>query len=130
MFVTTQLCSMAPQARFPFKRMATMIGCLPTQALGFLRFSFTQRTQRKRLSLNGNRASASNLYIAYSCRCHRTQWHQWLDPSRCVSKLRGRLHRLSHFAIGLTQQLVGTTCGNGPFVCADVPLRNHSVTRI
>jgi len=27
-----------------------------TQSLAFLRFSFTQRTQRKRLRLNGNRA--------------------------------------------------------------------------
>ena len=38
---------------------ATMIGCLPTQALAFLAV-FTQRTQRKRLHLNGNRASGSN----------------------------------------------------------------------
>jgi len=34
-----------------------MIGCLPMQALAFLAFSFTQRTQRKRLRLNGNWAS-------------------------------------------------------------------------
>jgi len=34
------------KARFPFKR----------KRLRFLRFSFTQRTQRKRLRLNGNRA--------------------------------------------------------------------------
>jgi len=35
---------------------ATMIGCLPTQALAFLAVFVTQRTQRKRLRLNGNRA--------------------------------------------------------------------------
>ena len=34
------------KAQFPFKR----------NRLRFLRFSFTQRTQRKRLRLNGNRA--------------------------------------------------------------------------
>ena len=40
------------QARFPFKR----------KRLRFLRFSFTQRTQRKRLRLNGNRASVSETF--------------------------------------------------------------------
>ena len=35
-----------------------MIGCLPTQALAFSPVSIqTQRTQRKRLRLDGNRAS-------------------------------------------------------------------------
>jgi len=38
---------------------ATMIGCFPTQALAFSPvFIQTQRTQRKRLRLDGNRASA------------------------------------------------------------------------
>ena len=44
--------------------LATMIGCLPTQALaflaGFVYATRTQRTQRKRLRLNGNRALAGN----------------------------------------------------------------------
>jgi len=36
---------------------ATMIGCLPTQALAFSSVSIqTQRTQRNRLRLDGNRA--------------------------------------------------------------------------
>jgi len=39
---------------------ATMIGCLPTQALAFSPVSIqTQRTQRKRLRLDGNRTSAA-----------------------------------------------------------------------
>ena len=33
--------------------------------LRFLRFSFTQRTQRKRLRLNGNRALAYNIRPAF-----------------------------------------------------------------
>jgi len=40
------------------KAMATMIGCLPTQALAFSPVSIqTQRTQHKQLHLDGNRAS-------------------------------------------------------------------------
>ena len=50
---TQRTCTGCTQARFPFKR----------NRLRFLRFSFTQRTQstqRKRLRLNGNRASYSS----------------------------------------------------------------------
>ena len=44
---------------------ATMIGCLPTQALAFSPVSIqTQRTQRKRLRLGGNRA------LDYGCTIH------------------------------------------------------------
>ena len=47
------------EARFPFKR--NRLRCVnenrkKRKRLRFLRFSFTQRTQRKRLRLNGNRA--------------------------------------------------------------------------
>jgi len=51
------------QARFPFKR--NHLRCVNEnrkKRLRFLRFSFTQRTQRKRLRLNGNRALDCNKY--------------------------------------------------------------------
>jgi len=43
---------------------ATMIGCFPTQALAFSLVSIqTQRTQRKRLRLDGNRLYATILAV-------------------------------------------------------------------
>jgi len=49
-------CKQQP-IEFSVEAVATMIGCLPTQALAFSPVSIqTQRTQRKRLRLDGNRA--------------------------------------------------------------------------
>ena len=52
------VCVCLSVARFPFKR----------KRLRFLRFSFTQRTQRKRLRLNGNRAYVCQTVLSY-CMC-------------------------------------------------------------
>ena len=80
-----------------------MIGCLPTQALAFLAvFAFTQRTQRKRLRLNGNRAS---LYVFFcnivpvglpACLIQRLQ-----SVQNAAARLIYRLRRSQHLTIAL-----------------------------
>jgi len=57
---------------------ATMIGCLPTQALAFSPVSIqtqrTQRTQRKRLRVDGNRALVIDVWRGV----YRTPVRLWL----------------------------------------------------
>ena len=55
-----------------------------SKRLRFLRFSFTQRTQRKRLHLNGNRALVS------LCGCRLSQYEDrchWLKDSKFLRDL-------------------------------------------
>ena len=53
---------------------ATMIGCFPTQALAFSPvFIQTQRTQRKRLRLDGNRAEDMARYLSVTIDLHHAK---------------------------------------------------------
>ena len=93
------------QARFPFERnrllnenlykrkrlrwQAANHGC-QRKRMRFLRFSFTQRTQRKRLRFNGNRASLSASVITRYCVsvCEECAWRlKCFDTVACVTKV-------------------------------------------
>jgi len=52
--------------------------------LRFSRFSFTQRTQRKRLRLNGNRALRGKMRIAAGSALHTEFFH--IIIANCYSK--------------------------------------------
>jgi len=87
--------------------------------LRFLRFSFAQRTQRKRLRLNGNRA----LVCLY-------RPSEWLDETPCHCRLRLKCRIATKQLLSTLSACVGRTFGTLCLsVCLFVCLFVRSITQ-